>query len=90
MSSAPARSTRSASCSSGTRTRSRRTIGSCSRKSRLVDMARKVIGVGSVGTRCRIIPVGQGRGGPAAHPGQGGRAVGSRRVRREDTPWRVP
>jgi len=49
----------------------------------LVDLARKVVGVGSVGTRCWIFLF-TARDGtePAAAAGQGGTAVCARRVRR--------
>ena len=48
-----------------------------------VQIARKVVGVGSVGTRAWILLlVGRGQRRPAVPPGQGGRGVGARGVRR--------
>ena len=50
---------------------------------RLVDFARKVVGVGSVGTRCWIaLMIGQGRRRPAVPADQGGRGVGARALTR--------
>ncbi len=47
------------------------------------DMARKVVGVGSVGTRCWIVlMLGRDEIRPAFPPGQGGRGVGAGPVRR--------
>ena len=49
---------------------------------RYVDLARKVVGVGSVGTRCWImLLLGRDDERPALPPGQGGRTVGARAVR---------
>ncbi len=50
---------------------------------RIVDVARKVVGVGSVGTRAWIVLL-FGRDGErsAVPPGQGGPAIGGRVVRR--------
>ena len=52
---------------------------------RLVDFARKVVGVGSVGTRCWIaLMLGSRRRRPAVPPGEGGRGVGARAVCRSE------
>ena len=50
---------------------------------RFVDMARKVVGVGSVGTRAWVLLLRRTRQrGPVAPAGEGGAAVGARAVRR--------
>ena len=50
---------------------------------RFVDMARKVVGVGSVGTRAWVrADDGPRRPGPALPAGQGGRGLGARALRR--------
>ena len=50
-----------------------------------VDIGRKVVGVGSVGTRCWIVLLlGRDEERPAVPPGQGGRALGARAVRRAE------
>ena len=52
---------------------------------RYVDVARKVVGVGSVGTRAWIVLLlGPRRARPALPAGQGGRGVGARAVRRRE------
>ena len=52
---------------------------------RLADVARKVVGVGSVGTRCWIfLLLGRDDQGPALPPGQGGRHLRTRRTRRRE------
>ena len=49
------------------------------RSYRFVDMARKVVGVGSVGTRAWVfLLVGRGRQGRTGAPGQGGSGLGAR------------
>ena len=46
---------------------------------RFVDMARKVVGVGSVGTRAWVVPARRPRGeGPARAAGEGGAGLGAR------------
>ena len=51
---------------------------------RFVDLARKVVGVGSVGTRAWIALFLGRRPGPAVPAGQGGPALGARAVRRQE------
>ena len=56
----------------------RTTAGTCWRSFEVVDMARKVVGVGSVGTRAFIVLLaGPRRPGPAVPAGQGGHQVGA-------------
>ena len=60
------------------------------REYRFVHMARKVVGVGSVGTRAWVVLlVGRDAERPAAPPAEGGPAVGARPLRRRDR-LRVP
>ena len=60
---------------------------------RFVEMARKVVGVGSVGTRAWVAADdGPRRRGSALPAGQGGRGFGARAVRRQERvrkPWRA-
>ena len=52
------------------------TASTCSTSYDFVDLARKVVGVGSVGTRCWVaLFVGPRQGRPAVPPDQGGRAA---------------
>ena len=79
---------------SSVRPRSRRSTATCRRPSapdrarslldryRFVDVALKVVGVGSVGTRCCVIAAAwRRRRRPALPPGQGGRGLGARAAR---------
>ena len=68
----------------------RRTTGAtCSSRYRVVDIARKVVGVGSVGTRAWVILLlGRDESRPAGPPGQGGRAVGARALLRRAAAYR--
>ncbi len=72
----------------GYRRRCQATAGSSSSSYRYVDIARKVVGVGSVGTRAWIVLLlGRDEQRPALPADQGGRGVGARAVPR---PERVP
>ena len=76
---------------SATATRCPTTAGSCSSGYRYVDMARKVVGVGSVGTRAWIVLLlGPRRRRSAVPAGQGGAAVGARAVRSGRAALREP
>ena len=66
----------------GYRDRSAATAGSCSSSYRLVDVARKVVGVGSVGTRAWIVLLlGRDGGDPLFLQVKEAQAVGARGVR---------
>ena len=63
----------------------RRPRATCSARYRFVDMARKVVGVGSVGTRAWVfLLVGRDGQGPARAAGEGGTGLGARAVPRRE------
>ena len=69
-------------CCARTAAACRSTGGTCSRSTGYVDIARKVVGVGSVGTRALDPPASRPRRRrPAVPPGQGGAALRARALR---------